>query len=202
MRRIWALQIVWNFVFFSTVALLTGLENGKTTYTLTPGERPAFLNNDPPEKFWDYHFYAETFDGAKKEIGDDSEKATAFQKAITGRDDNPRGVNAEVELEMEFNALPSEAEARAYIDHYNAAHGDGPGGGFWGNLVGGFFVSLLVAAVCPFLWMFAEALGLGFIVMLVAHPILSAVIFGPLAYQVAKASGVFSGVGGAFRRRD
>jgi hypothetical protein len=95
-RPIWALQMVWNLVFFSISLSLGYTEKEQKakeiTYTLTrgrphlyagveggSGEYAPKYSINPDE--WDWHFYRQTAKG-KKEIDDLSEEATPFQKAI------------------------------------------------------------------------------------------------------------------------
>jgi hypothetical protein len=198
----WFLQIIWNLIIFSTGFSLTGAEKGKIDYSLTRKSETNWIPNEPAIQSWEYHFYSNGV-GGKKEISTDSNLATPFQEAIAATGWIPEGKGLSVEglhasreeidggqtgLIGAFNEL-SYSEARAYIDKYNAAHESTP--------FGTIFLLIVVAVICPFLWLIPELL----IITILMHPILSAIIFGPSILKVLNAMGFFAAIGDAFRSR-
>jgi hypothetical protein len=170
----WVCQIIWNIVFFSASLILGYAETGKVEYSLKRTHPEGF----PELNVWTYRFYSNG-----KEIADDSEKATPFQ-----RDMEATGYQPQISImkAADFNEL-SYFDARAYIDQYNAAHGS--------TAFEDVLVAVGAAVVFPFLWLLPEL----FIAMILACPIVSAIVFGPSVLRVLSELGFFTAIRDLFR---
>jgi hypothetical protein len=181
MERLWIFQIIWNLLFFSTATFLYNGERAKISYTVTPA------SGSTTETEWAYHFY----DNRGREIADDSEQATPFQKLISAS--NPIGLDLAdgyhdlddygISLQGKLNALSSD-EVRGLIDRYNAQHDTPP--------LNRIACVLGASLISPFLIIFPEALILGTIFCFLKWPISTSIlmgtVFGPSIYKIAKAS--------------
>jgi hypothetical protein len=210
-RWVWAVQMVWNFIFALIGIFLGHIEanaiQSKITYTLTRGRQEnwgigegkyAIYHWNPD--VWDWRFYRETAAGLVA-IDDYAGDATPFQKAthdtslvfegekdpgleIKGLHLDPNGRQDTVARLVAFDELPYE-EAIAYIDAYNAAHSTDPAHEDYPGQ--SFLAALIFAVVTPFFWFTMECIGIGSIVFIICSPLLALGVFGPSVYGLWKA---------------
>ena len=179
-RPIWALQMVWNLIFFSIGFSFHHIqeseETNKISYTLTEEILPENYSHDPDfTKKWNWHFYRNT-DKGQVEIDDHSKDATPFQKAFYADDFDarhgdgldPQGLHVNAHWEYGIfwlgKWIPDEGGSEALQDKFHELPFDEAIAyinrlNTTHNFGEDILYSLLLSVICPFFPMLLEVFG-------------------------------------------